>query len=37
VVGAGARIGAFNELAAGARVWPEVELPDRAIRFSTDA
>jgi mannose-1-phosphate guanylyltransferase len=37
VVGDGARIGAGNELAEGARVWPDVVLPDGAIRFSSDA
>jgi mannose-1-phosphate guanylyltransferase len=37
VVGDRARIGARVELAAGARVWPDVELPDGSIRFSSDA
>ena len=37
VVGAGARLGARNELLHGARVWPGVELPGVAVRFSTDA
>lgn len=37
VVGDGARIGARNELLAGVRVWPLVELPDLAVRFSSDA
>jgi mannose-1-phosphate guanylyltransferase len=37
VVAAGARLGARNELLDGARVWPGVELPDVAVRFSTDA
>lgn len=36
VVGDGARIGARNELAEGARVWPDVVVPDAAIRFSSD-
>jgi mannose-1-phosphate guanylyltransferase len=37
VVGDGARIGAHNELLRGTRVWPGIELPDIAVRFSTDA
>jgi mannose-1-phosphate guanylyltransferase len=37
VIGDGARIGDRNELIAGARVWPAVELPAVAVRFSTDA
>jgi len=37
VVGAGARVGGGNELRAGLRVWPGVELGPTAIRFSTDA
>lgn len=37
VIGDGARIGARNELLAGVRVWPGVELPDVAVRFSSDA
>jgi mannose-1-phosphate guanylyltransferase len=37
VVGDGARIGARNELVDGARVWPNVVLPDGAVRFSSDA
>jgi mannose-1-phosphate guanylyltransferase len=36
VVGDRARIGARVELLAGARVWPDMELPDGAIRFSSD-
>lgn len=36
VIGDGATIGADNELRAGARVWPEVVLPDCAVRFSSD-
>jgi mannose-1-phosphate guanylyltransferase len=37
VIGDGARIGSGNELRAGARVWPGIELPATAVRFSTDA
>ena len=37
VVGDGAVIGARNELREGARIWPNVELPQTAIRYSTDA
>lgn len=37
VVGDGAVIGARNELREGARIWPSVELPDVAIRYSSDA
>jgi len=33
VLGAGVRIGSGNTLAAGARIFPGVELPDGAIRF----
>ena len=36
VIGDGARIGAENELLDGARVWPGVDLPDVAIRYSSD-
>lgn len=36
VVGAGAVVGSGNELLAGARVWPGVELPEGAVRFSSD-
>ena len=36
VIGDGARIGARNELREGLRVWPDVQLPDAAVRFSTD-
>ncbi|MEO8889661.1 MAG: NDP-sugar synthase [Jatrophihabitantaceae bacterium] len=36
VIGDRARIGARVELLAGARVWPDVVLPDGAIRFSSD-
>ncbi|HEX4060496.1 MAG TPA: NDP-sugar synthase [Streptosporangiaceae bacterium] len=37
VVGDGASIAAGNELRAGVRVWPGVELGPVSIRFSTDA
>ncbi len=37
VVGDRARLGDHIELLAGARVWPDVELGDGAIRFSADA
>lgn len=36
VIGDRAEIGARNELLAGARVWPGVQLPDGSVRFSTD-
>ncbi len=36
VIGDGARIGEGNELRAGLRVFPHVELPDWAVRFSSD-
>ena len=36
VLGDGARVGAANELLAGVRVWPGVEIADRAVRFSSD-
>ncbi|MFN2518156.1 MAG: sugar phosphate nucleotidyltransferase [Jatrophihabitantaceae bacterium] len=36
VVGDRARIGARVELLAGVRVWPDVVVPDGAIRFSSD-
>ncbi|GGM66420.1 mannose-1-phosphate guanylyltransferase [Longimycelium tulufanense] len=36
VIGDGAVIGAGCELVDGARVWPGVELPDGAVRFSSD-
>ena len=35
VIGDGAVIGAENELLAGAG-WPDVQLPDCAVRFSSD-
>jgi len=37
VIGADVRLGERNELVDGARVWPGVELPAVAVRFSTDA
>ena len=37
VIGDEARIGDRNELVAGARVWPAVDLPAVAVRFSSDA
>jgi mannose-1-phosphate guanylyltransferase len=37
VIGDRAVLGAGIELRAGARVWPEVELADGAVRFSSDA
>ena len=36
VIGDRARLGAAVELRDGARVWPDVVLPDGAIRFSSD-
>ncbi|MET7461510.1 NDP-sugar synthase [Nonomuraea sp. NPDC005501] len=36
VIGDGAVVGAGNELQHGVRVWPGVELPERAVRYSTD-
>jgi mannose-1-phosphate guanylyltransferase len=36
VIGDGVRIGARNELRDGVRVWPDVQLPDGSVRFSTD-
>jgi mannose-1-phosphate guanylyltransferase len=36
VVGDRARIGGGVELLAGARVWPDVVLPDGSVRFSSD-
>jgi mannose-1-phosphate guanylyltransferase len=36
VIGDEARIGARNELRAGIRIWPEAQLGDAAVRFSTD-
>jgi mannose-1-phosphate guanylyltransferase len=37
VIGDRARIGAGVELLSGARVWPDVTVPDGGIRFSADA
>ncbi|PKK12637.1 NDP-sugar synthase [Thermomonospora sp. CIF 1] len=37
VIGDGASIGPGNELLNGLRVWPGVELPPMAVRFSHDA
>lgn len=36
VVGDRARVGARVELTGGARVWPDVAIPDGGIRFSSD-
>jgi mannose-1-phosphate guanylyltransferase len=36
VIGDRARIGARVELRAGVRVWPDVELPEGSVRFSSD-
>lgn len=36
VLGDGARVGARCELLDGARVWPDVTLPDGGLRFSPD-
>jgi mannose-1-phosphate guanylyltransferase len=36
VLGDGATVGAGCELLNGARVWPEMTLPDASIRFSSD-
>lgn len=37
VLGDGAVVGPGNELRPGVRIWPGIELPPTAIRFSTDA
>jgi mannose-1-phosphate guanylyltransferase len=37
VLGDGAVVGSGNELRGGLRVWPDVELPETAVRFSADA
>ncbi len=37
VIGDGATLGEGNELLAGVRVFPDVTLADRAVRFSSDA
>jgi mannose-1-phosphate guanylyltransferase len=36
VIGDGARVGPGNELQAGVRIWPGIELPERALRYSSD-
>jgi mannose-1-phosphate guanylyltransferase len=36
LVGDRAQVGEDNELLAGARVWPDVTLPNRSVRFSSD-
>lgn len=36
VVGDGAIVGSGNELCGGTRVWPGIELPPTAVRFSSD-
>ena len=36
VIGDRAVLGAGIELLAGARVWPDVQLPDGSVRFSAD-
>jgi mannose-1-phosphate guanylyltransferase len=36
VIGDGAAIGAGNELLEGVRVWPDTEIGDCAVRFSSD-
>ncbi|WP_442945822.1 sugar phosphate nucleotidyltransferase [Nonomuraea sp. LPB2021202275-12-8] len=36
VIGDGAVVGPGNELRAGVRIWPGVELPERAVRYSSD-
>ncbi|WP_242659250.1 sugar phosphate nucleotidyltransferase [Thermostaphylospora chromogena] len=37
VIGDDAEVGPGNELIRGVRVWPGVVLPERAVRFSSDA
>jgi mannose-1-phosphate guanylyltransferase len=37
VIGDGAKIEADNELMHGIRVWPQVTLPAKSVRFSSDA
>ncbi|MDO4908632.1 MAG: NDP-sugar synthase [Corynebacterium sp.] len=37
IIGEGAKVGARCELKNGMRVWPNVEIPEAGIRFSTDA
>ncbi|HEX4812209.1 MAG TPA: NDP-sugar synthase [Nonomuraea sp.] len=36
VIGDGAVVGPGNELRNGVRVWPGIELPERALRYSSD-
>jgi mannose-1-phosphate guanylyltransferase len=36
VIGDGAVVGEGNELQAGVRIWPGIELPERAVRYSSD-
>ena len=36
VIGDGAVVGPGNELQAGVRIWPGIELPERAVRYSSD-
>ncbi len=36
VIGDGAIVGPGNELQNGVRIWPGVELPERAMRYSSD-
>jgi mannose-1-phosphate guanylyltransferase len=36
VIGDSARIGSRNELRHGVRVWPDTQLPDASVRFSSD-
>ncbi|MFL6240028.1 MAG: sugar phosphate nucleotidyltransferase [Actinomycetes bacterium] len=36
VIGDGARIGSRNELRAGMRIWPDTQIADGTIRFSSD-
>ncbi|MEV5556664.1 NDP-sugar synthase [Nonomuraea wenchangensis] len=36
VIGDGAVVGPGNELQDGVRVWPGIELPERALRYSSD-
>ncbi|OLT38193.1 GDP-mannose pyrophosphorylase [Actinomadura sp. CNU-125] len=37
ILGDGAVVGPGNELRGGLRIWPGIELPPTAVRFSTDA
>ncbi|MFC7589895.1 hypothetical protein ACFQYP_44065 [Nonomuraea antimicrobica] len=36
VIGDAAIVGSGNELQNGVRVWPGIELPERALRYSSD-